>query len=374
MAVVSPQRLRDEIVGLSHRGLGVREFSLAAARTLRRRVPHDGVCMLTIDPATLLPTGEVVENGLPPAAAERLTEIEVSEPDFNKFAELARTGPHAASLSQATNRALDRSLRYRELKRPNGLDDELRATFVGDSGTWGAITLLREAGGPHFTPADVGMLASLTPYLAEGLRRAILLTALSGDGAEDPAVGLVLLDDDNSIETANPAARMWLDELGGEDRLPVVVQAVAGRARSSAAGDRSGYPVARARAQTASGRWLLVRGSMLGDSDNARAAVILEPARSPELAPLIADAYGLTERERRVTQLVAQGRLTREIANELHLSPYTVQDHLKSIFEKVGVGSRGELVARIFFEHYAPRLTSETPVGSDGWFEPPGDR
>jgi hypothetical protein len=34
--------------------------------------------------------------------------------------------------------------------------------------------------------------------------------------------------------------------------------------------------------------------------------VVLEPARSPELAPLIADSYGLTERERRVTQLVAQ--------------------------------------------------------------------
>jgi DNA-binding CsgD family transcriptional regulator len=33
-----------------------------------------------------------------------------------------------------------------------------------------------------------------------------------------------------------------------------------------------------------------------------------------------------------------------------------VQDHLKSIFDKVGVGTRGELVARLFFEHYAPEL------------------
>ena len=109
---------------------------------------------------------------------------------------------------------------------------------------------------------------------------------------------------------------------------------------------------------------------MLGDGANARAAVILESARSPELAPLIADVYGLTERERRVTQLVAQGRLTRDIASELHLSPYTVQDHLKAIFEKVGVGSRGELVAQLFFEHYAPRLMSQASLGSDGWFEP----
>jgi regulatory LuxR family protein len=73
-----------------------------------------------------------------------------------------------------------------------------------------------------------------------------------------------------------------------------------------------------------------------------------------------------------VTQLVAQGLPTSAIAERLHISQWTVQDPLKAIFEKVGVGSRGELVARVFFEHYAPRLTDGTPVGSDGWFDPSG--
>ncbi len=370
MAVLSPLRLRDDIVRLSHRGLKMGEFSLAAARVLRRAVPYDGVCVVTMDPATLLPTGEVVENGLPPAATERLTEIELCEPDFNKFTGLAHAQRPAASLSQVTDRVLDRSIRHRELKRPNGFEDELRAALVGDSGTWGAISLLRETGRAHFEPAEVGLLASLVPHLAEGLRRAILVTALSGASAEDPGVGLILLDSDNLIEVANPAARRWLDELGAETRLPVAIQAVAARARTAATGGRGGDATARARVQTPSGQWLVARGSMLGDSPDARPAVILEPARSPELAPLIADAYGLTERERRVTQLVAQGHLTRGIADKLHLSPYTVQDHLKSVFEKVGVSSRGELVAQLFFEHYAPRLMKETPVGVDGWFEP----
>ena len=100
----------------------------------------------------------------------------------------------------------------------------------------------------------------------------------------------------------------------------------------------------------------------------------VEPAHPHELAPLIADAYGLTGRERAVTQLVAQGLQTNAIAERLYLSPWTVQDHLKAVFEKVGVGSRGELVARVFFEHYAPRLTDGAPVGADGWFaSPPGE-
>ena len=84
----------------------------------------------------------------------------------------------------------------------------------------------------------------------------------------------------------------------------------------------------------------------------------MEEAQPPELAPLIADAYGLTDRERRVTELVTRGLSTTDVGQQLHLSAYTVQDHLKSIFDKTGAGSRGELVARLFFDHYAPRLRS----------------
>ncbi|MGQ0479684.1 MAG: LuxR C-terminal-related transcriptional regulator [Pseudonocardia sp.] len=41
------------------------------------------------------------------------------------------------------------------------------------------------------------------------------------------------------------------------------------------------------------------------------------------------------------------------MARHLHLSPHTVRDYVKAVFEKVGVTSRGELVAKLFAEHYA---------------------
>ncbi len=374
MAVTPLEETRGDLARLSHRGLGVRDYSLAAARLIRRAVPFDGVCVATMDPATLLFTGHVIENGLPDEATPRLAEIEVLEPDFNKFAELARAASPAASLSEATGGRLERSLRHRELRRPHGFEDELRAAFASDSGTWGGIVLMREVGTPHFTPAETRLVAALSPHLADGLRRAILLSALAAPDDQDADPGLLLLADDDSIEMANAAAQRWLDELGGGgapgERLPIAIHTVADQARNIAAGRVNGGSLASARVPTQSGRWVLVRGSMIGQGPEARAAVILEAPRPPELAPLIAEAYGLTSRERAVTRLVAHGLPTSEIASRLYLSPYTVQDHLKSVFEKVGVSTRGEVVARLFLEHYAPRLAGGARIGSDGWFAP----
>jgi DNA-binding CsgD family transcriptional regulator len=96
---------------------------------------------------------------------------------------------------------------------------------------------------------------------------------------------------------------------------------------------------------------------VLGDGDDALTAVLIEPLSAAELAPLVAIAHGLSEREREVTQLVARGLSTAAIAERLVLSTWTVQDHLKRIFAKLGVSNRGELVAQVFFKQGAPPLT-----------------
>ena len=143
---VPPDRLRDDIARLLHRQSGVHEFSLAAARVLRRAVPFEGVCFLTMDPATLVPTGEVVENGLPESVHARMADMEMRGEDFNTFRTLALAGRRAATLSGATGGDLNRSRRHRELRAPNGFGDELRAPLVDDHVTWGALTLLRARG------------------------------------------------------------------------------------------------------------------------------------------------------------------------------------------------------------------------------------
>lgn len=60
---------------------------------------------------------------------------------------------------------------------------------------------------------------------------------------------------------------------------------------------------------------------------------------------------GLTDRERQVLELVASGAANKVIAKELALSPRTVEAHLRSIFDKLGVASRTEAVASALRTH-----------------------
>jgi DNA-binding CsgD family transcriptional regulator len=51
----------------------------------------------------------------------------------------------------------------------------------------------------------------------------------------------------------------------------------------------------------------------------------------------------LTAQQERIAGLVADGATNREVAQQLHLSPRTVDHHLRNVFARLGVRSRTEL-------------------------------
>jgi len=79
-------------------------------------------------------------------------------------------------------------------------------------------------------------------------------------------------------------------------------------------------------------------------------SVVIGPAGPTCVLPLLAAAYGLTGREHEVVSGVLAGLSTRQISARLHITTYTVQDHLKAIFAKLGVTSRGELAHHLVFQ------------------------
>jgi DNA-binding CsgD family transcriptional regulator len=275
--------------------------------------------------------------------------------------DIARSEHGVSTLYEATGGDPSRSFAWNEYMRPYGADQELLVALRTPGGdTWGMLGLYREPNKPQFDRDELDFLRAVSPLLAEGARRGLLVgEATHPEGHEAP--GLVVLAADWSVESLTPGVERWLSELPDSDwaahgRLPPSVLAVAGRALRTAENEQAPGEIAVARVLSREGRWMVLHGASLVADGARRVAVIIEAATPARISPLLMAAYQLTDREQDVTRLVLQGDSTAQIAVNLSVSPHTVQQHLKSVFEKTGVRSRRDLVGKVFFSHYEPRV------------------
>lgn len=364
-------RLVRQVRALAAQGLDWVAFAAAADEVLRRVVPFERSCWHSVDPGTVLFTGSVNHNV--DCSGSWLAEHEYVIEDVNKWWFLARSGRRAGAMSIATHGDLSRSARHRS-EAGYGIGDELRASFVADGVYWGAAGFLREQDQAWFTEQDIALLAALSAALADGARRTLVNGSIDDLVAAADGPGVVLFDPAGRAECISPAAVRWIEEIV-EAPAPAtpdeskIVQAIAARARAANTGADPLRVAARSRVRTRTGAWLLLYGSPLSGEPAGRIAVVIQPAPAGDVAPLVSLAYGLTGRECAVARLCIEGRSTKEMAEQLHLSIYTVQDHLKSIFTKTGVRSRGELVGQVFLQHYLPRWDdlAHPPAGWQGY-------
>jgi DNA-binding NarL/FixJ family response regulator len=377
------ERLVDEIELVGGRGLSRTKYFREVADRLRRVIDCDATCWHTLDPETRVMTSdaphELIEQGVftsetAPAAGTLLVASEYLREDVNTFAALAGRRVPVGTLTDATRGHPERSARYRELLVPSGIPFELRAAFVSRGRCWGAVHIARRDDKADFSREDAAALAHVTGAIADGIR-----TALRFDAArrpDDPAApGLVVLGPANEVELLTAPAR----ELFAELRSPVVTQseetpptpllALASYARSR---DRDSESRPDVVALPSSSGWITLHASLPEGARGERVAIVLERSATQQATALRLEAHGVTPREREVAALLAQGLTNLEIAAKLVLSPFTVQDHIKSLFEKTGVASRQELVARIFLDDYLPQLAQRTPLASAGGFVQPG--
>jgi len=362
------RRASEQLAEVAEKGDTLVSFVTAASDVIRCHIAFDRCCWHSVDPGTVLFTGSVHQNV--GCSGTWLAEHEYAIEDVNKWWFLARSGRLAGATSIATYGDLNRSARHRS-QAAIGIGDELRGSFVLDGAYWGAAGFLRNEGEPFFTPEDVKLLESFAPILAEGFRRALLALPANQPLQHGDVPGVVVFDAAGAPESVSSAAELWIAQIA-EAPAPAgpaesfIVQQVAARARSLQEGHDPLGLAARARVRTTSGRWLLMYGTRLAGGAPGRTAVIIQPAPHGEIVPIIELAYGLTARERQISQLCLQGLATKAIADVLQIAQYTVQDHLKAIFDKTGARSRGELVGRIFLEHYVPRWEPLSEA-SDGW-------
>jgi DNA-binding CsgD family transcriptional regulator len=246
----------------------------------------------------------------------------------------------------------------------------MRAAFVSRGRTWGAVHVARREDGRDFTREDIEALASITATVADGIRASLRFDAARR--AEDPgSPGMIVLDRSDHVELITPPAQELIAAVRhptlaqSDETPPTAVVALAGFVRSRSP---NAPPNGDVIAVPSSLGWITLHASLPEGSATGRVAIVIEHATSAQTTAVRLEAHGVTAREREIAGLLAAGLSNAEIAEELVLSPYTVQDHIKSLLEKTSVRSRQELVARVFLDDYLPHLVRHTPIGADGAF------
>lgn len=383
MSHAGHQRLVGEVERLGSRALPYPDLHREITDRLRKAMRFDAACWHGLDPDNLLMTTanpvELLANGFltpetEPVAARSVLASEYQRNDVNTFASLARRRVPAAILSETTRGHPERSARYNDYLAPFGLPHEMRAAMVSRGRAWGCVVFHRTKASGDFTPEEAALMGRLSRPIAEALRNTLRFDAARRAGPQAP--GLILLDATDGIELATPGTEEMLDLLRYSDQVaqsvPAPVLIVAAQTRSAA---RAGRQPAPLHVPTANG-WVTLHGSLPSGARD-RVAVVIQRTPEAQAARLRLEAFALSPREREVAALIAQGLDTAAIAERLFVSPWTVQDHCKAIFDKTGTRSRRALRALVFFQDHLPAIAVGTPLDADGHLDvietPPGN-
>ncbi|HEY1689962.1 MAG TPA: helix-turn-helix transcriptional regulator [Solirubrobacteraceae bacterium] len=318
-----------------------------AVAALARAVSFKRWCWPLSDPASALSISGIGEVDFWPSLPQ-LVALEHGG-DLTSKPGLLAGGPSSIALSAVTQGDLARSRRWRECLGPYGIGDELMTVCHDRQGCWASVELMRERSEAPFDEHDQRLLAELAPTLGTLVRRSLPPSwpaAYSATGA--PAPGTMILDFELRPMSWTPSFAGWLDQLpsSGPDTamLPPAVYEIGARALAPPVVPR-GFPN-RVRIRTPQGHWSVLEGAPLEGGDGG-IAITIRAASPEEVFDILCRIHDLTRRERELAKLMLAGMATKQLAEALCISPYTVQDHLKAIFAKTGVRSRRELIARL---------------------------
>jgi DNA-binding CsgD family transcriptional regulator len=325
-----------------YQGLDATELLALVGRRLQRFLGADAFCANEVDPATLLLTSAASE-GWPIEA----------RPLFLDHVYLRTPAADPARLLEACRSTADVHQVLAGLDSPQ--KDPFFQFHLLPFGYWYNIQLLCAVKGTayaHFALSrsfvrgcfedrHLRLLDALAPHIAAALARARLRTALQV--TPDGQSGLVVLDEQGRVELANGAAEEWLTPdppSAGRLSFPLLA-----RQASRVLFDKekpSVAPKLELRHPQTGAPYRIHWEKRANARGQSRIMVLLEPVRRLDQPEMLRRA-GLTDRETQVTLAVIRGLPTKEIAARLQLSPHTARQHIKSVFNKLGVSSRTEL-------------------------------
>lgn len=326
---------------LCYSGFSSTQLRTAVTERLTQHLRADFAAFIAVDPATCVPVHAVHNEEIPNMCSTAWERALMRTPafDYGAWVGHSRRAFLVDELAEAEGGKAGEDPYVRDVLLAFGLRHELQSHFVTGGRVWGGLHLSRRLGREGFEGRDVHLLDALAPHIAEGLRAAAARAALSAVPSTE--VGVAVLGADGEVEVVNGVAEELLADGRAPETSPVRVVA------KLLARDLTGRSVVPSVTvvDEARGRSYRVRGERAQGADGfPRGLIFIEPARPADSTDALRE-LGLTPRESEVAQAIIRGQSTGKIAASLVVSPYTVQDHVKNICNKLGVGSRRELAA-----------------------------
>lgn len=325
-----------------------RTLRLELLDELRRTVPFTWYAWLLTDPRTGVGCAPLADV---PSLPELPGLIRLKyQTTVNRWTDL--TIP-AARLGDVQDRGL--SLVWREMQSRLGVADVASVVFRDRHGIWSFLDLWRDVATGTFSQAEIDQLAGVAEPVTAAIRRclAATFTAPPDPRPELSSPVVLLLGPGLDVRAQTPATdrylRLLVPPAGGRSPVPAGAYNVAAQllAREAGVDDSPAW----ARVHLAGRRWLTLSAARIGNETGERhverdedIAVTIENCAPLDRADLFSRVHGLTSRESQVLGRLAAGDDTRTAARALHITEYTVQDHLKAIFNKTRTHDRRSLL------------------------------
>ncbi|RCW73247.1 helix-turn-helix transcriptional regulator [Saliterribacillus persicus] len=314
------------------------------ANAIRKRIRQklyticsfDASCIRTVDPNNLLTTGaltdEVIEKIHP-----QLFVNEYLDQDIHSQYELASSSIPIKVLSHSTNS--EKSKRLQEILFPAGFKSEMRMAFVTGGQCYGFASLYRRD--LAFNSNDVNKIRKQVKEIASIIRKHVL--RVTNKAKPFTIQPMLIMSSSFTILYQNQQAKSWLHQLSKQedlliDQIPRSIRAIFFQVLKNRKNHSNTIMI------DSEGELYALEAALLTDHEDEMVIVIKKgPITNGDWFSYLIKCYQWTAKESEIIRYIIKGDTTNEIADQLSISPYTVQDHLKSIFLKTNINSRSKL-------------------------------
>ena len=253
---------------------------------------------------------------------------------------------------------------YHDFLKPQSIHYQMVINLKSVNRTLGIVALFRPQNAPNFSAGDKAKAELMAPHLAGALEKTIISEKLINRECiidsiipDLPYKGIIVLNESLEPIYYNENAVSIMSNLDKPERnqkarpgpLPKEIYLRCKELLTCAKQERSLEPPQRPFDLTSLGtrEKISINLRLITHFENPLFLLCLEPEEHILCLSKVLRERGLTRRELDVVFLLSKGLKNSEIGEKLFISPNTVDNHLKSIYRKVGVKNRTSLVHRL---------------------------